>query len=370
MTGSCIRFAAPGRINLIGEHTDYNLGFALPIALPQRTTVTFTPDHSDAITVSSDRAEGSVRIPRSTAPGDPDSYIDGWAGYVAGVMWALREAGHPVPGGAMSITSDVAMGSGLSSSAALECAALGAIASAADARIDRIEQARLAQRAENDYVGAPTGLLDQLASLFGEPATALLIDFRGLTITPVAFDPDAAGVALLLIDSRARHRHAGGDYAARRASCERAAADLEASSLREVQDRGPSVLAAVTDPVAARRARHVLTENRRVLDFVAALGASDFPRAGRIMIASHASMRDDFEITTEHIDLIVDAAVGAGALGARMTGGGFGGCVIALVPIDRADVVGEAVRQAASDAGFARPAITRTRAAGGARTLG
>ena len=207
MTGSCIRFAAPGRINLIGEHTDYNLGFALPIALPQRTTVTFTTDHSDAITVSSDRAEGSVRIPRDTVPGQ----VTGWAGYVAGVMWALRAAGHPVPGGAMSITSDVAMGSGLSSSAALECAALGAIASAAGARIDRIEQAQLAQRAENDYVGAPTGLLDQLASLFGEPATALLIDFRDLTVTPVAFDPDPAGVALLLIDSRARHHHAGGD---------------------------------------------------------------------------------------------------------------------------------------------------------------
>ncbi len=239
MTGSSIRYAAPGRINLIGEHTDYNLGFALAIALPQRTVVTFTPDRGDVITVGSDRAEGSVRIPLDTSPGDPPSYIVGWAGYVAGVIWALRRAGHRVPGGAMSITSDVEMGSGLSSSAALECAALGAIASAADVRIDRIEQARLAQRAENDYVGAPTGLLDQLASLFAEPATALLIDFRDLTVAPVAFDPDAHGVALLLIDSRARHRHAGGDYAARRASCERAAADLGASSLREVQDRGP-----------------------------------------------------------------------------------------------------------------------------------
>lgn len=364
-----VRFAAPGRINLIGEHTDYNLGFALPIALPLRTTATFTPNHSEAITVSSDRADGSVRIPLGTAPGDPDSYIAGWAGYIAGVVWALREAGHPVPGGAMSITSEVPIGSGLSSSAALECAVLGAIASATDARIERIEQARLAQRAENDYVGAPTGLLDQLASLFGEPATALLIDFRSVTVTPVAFDPDAAGVALLLIDSGARHRHAGGEYAARRASCEKAAADLEVSSLREVQDRPLSVLAAVTDPVAARRARHVLTENRRVLDFVAALGDSDFSQAGRIMSASHASMRDDFEITTAHIDLIVDAAVDAGALGARMTGGGFGGCVIALVPIGQADMVGDAVRRAACDAGFARPAITRTRAAAGAGAL-
>jgi galactokinase len=357
-----IRYAAPGRINLIGEHTDYNLGFALPIALPQRTVATFTPDRGDAITVSSDRAEGAVRIPLGTAPGA----VEGWAGYLAGVMWALRQAGHPVPGGAMSITSEVEMGSGLSSSAALECAALGAITSATGVRIDLKEQARLAQRAENDYVGAPTGLLDQLASLFGEASTALLIDFRDITVEPVAFDPDGRGVGLLLIDSRARHRHAGGDYAARRTSCERAAAALGASSLREVQDRGPSVLAAVTDPVDARRARHVLSENQRVLDFVAALGDSEFTAAGQILTASHASMRDDFEITTEHIDLIADTAVRAGALGARMTGGGFGGCVIALVPVDRAELVGEMVRRAVCDAGFEQPMITRTRAAAGA----
>jgi len=357
-----VRYAAPGRINLIGEHTDYNLGFALPIALPQRTVVTFTPDGSDAITVRSDRADSPVSIPVGTIPGE----VNGWAGYVAGVMWALGTAGHPVPGGAMSITSDVEMGSGLSSSAALECATLGAIASATEARIDTKEQARLAQRAENEYVGAPTGLLDQLASLFAAPSTALLIDFRDLTVAPVPFDPDGSNVVLLLIDSRARHRHAGGDYAARRASCERAAADLGVSTLREVQDQGPAVLAPLRDTVDARRARHVLTENRRVLDFVSALDNSDFTTAGRIMIASHASMRDDFEITTDHIDLIADSAVRAGALGARMTGGGFGGCVIALVPTDRTDAVGEAVRRAVGAAGFERPVITRTHAAGGA----
>lgn len=355
-----VRYAAPGRINLIGEHTDYNLGFALPIALPQRTVVTFTPDRTDAITVRSDRADGSVRIPLGTVPGD----VNGWAGYVAGVVWALREAGHPVAGGAMSVTSDVEMGSGLSSSAALECAVLGAITSATGTHVDAKQQAKLAQRAENDYVGAPTGLLDQLASLFGEPSTALLIDFRDLTVEPVSFDPDGHGVALLLIDSRARHRHAGGDYAARRASCERAASDLGASSLREVQN--PSALVAVTDPVDARRAHHVLTENQRVLDCVAALVDSDFAEAGRIFTSSHVSMRDDFEVTTEHIDLIAETAAGAGALGARMTGGGFGGCVIALVPTERAKAVGAAVRQAVRDGGYEEPLITRTRAAAGA----
>jgi galactokinase len=347
-----IRYSAPGRINLIGEHTDYNLGWSLPIALPQRTTVVFEPSDADALTVSSDVADGSVRIPLTTKPGE----VTGWAAYVAGVVWALRAAGHPVPGGSMSITSEVEMGSGLSSSAALECAVLGALAP----NIDRMDQARLAQRAENEYVGAPTGLLDQISSLFGAAATALLIDFRELSVQPVDFDPSSSGVELVLIDSRERHGHVGGEYAARRLSCERAAADMGVVSLREVQDL--AALDKVTDPVDARRARHVLTENKRVLDFVAALGDSDFAEAGRIFTASHASMRDDFAITTPHIDLIADTAVEAGALGARMTGGGFGGCVIALVPALGVGAVSDAVRAAAGN----QLIITQTYAAEGA----
>ncbi|MBV8347956.1 MAG: galactokinase [Mycolicibacterium sp.] len=357
-----IRYSASGRVNLIGEHTDYNLGFALPIALPRRTMVTFDPDDGGTITVRSDGADGTVAIPLDTAPGD----VFGWAAYVAGVMWALRGAGHRVVGGTMSVESGVEMGSGLASSAALECAVLGAITSGAGVSVDRLEQARIAQRAENEYVGAPTGLLDQLASLFGEPSKALLIDFREATVHPVGFDPEASGVALLLIDSRARHRHAGGEYAVRRESCERAAADLGVSSLRDVQDRPASLLKAVTDPVDGRRARHVVTENQRVLDFVAALADTDLGEAGRILTASHASMRDDFEITTDHIDLIADTAVRAGALGARMTGGGFGGCVIALVPAGNAEAVGAAVRRAAIGSGYQDPGITRTHAAAGA----
>ncbi len=357
-----VRYAAPGRINLIGEHTDYNLGFALPIALPQRTVVTFTPDGTDAITVRSSRAREALRFPLGIVPGQ----VTGWPAYVAGVVWALRQAGHPVPGGVMSITSDVEMGSGLSSSAALECATLGAIATAAGVRIDRTEQARIAQRAENEYVGAPTGLLDQLASVYGEPSTAMLIDFRDLSVVPVPFDPATAGVTLLLIDSRARHAHTDGEYAVRRASCERAAADLGASSLREVWDRGRAELDAVRNPIDARCARHVLTENGRVLDFVAALGESDFVEAGRILTSSHVSMRDDFKITTEHLDLIADTAVRVGALGARMTGGGFGGCAIALVPDSRADAVAETLRRTVPGAGHPRPVIIRTHAAAGA----
>jgi galactokinase len=361
MMAQTIRYAAPGRINLIGEHTDYNLGWALPIALPERTVVAFAPDRSEVITVRSNRAEGWLQFPLGTGPGQ----VTGWAGYVAGVVWALRTAGYSVPGGTMSITSDVEMGSGLGSSAALECAVLGALMSAG-VPIDRTEQAQLAQRAENDYVGVPTGLLDQLASLFGEASTALLIDFRELTVQPVPFDPSASGVALLLIDSRARHGHAGGEYAARRAACERAAEDLGVTSLREVQDRGREALDAVTDQLAVRRARHVLTENGRVMDFVAALGASDFIEAGRIMTVSHVSMRNDFEITNDHIDLIADVAVQAGAYGARMTGGGFGGCVIALVPDGRANAVAEELRRRVPAAGHPRPVVIRTHAAEGA----
>jgi galactokinase len=358
--GRTIRYGAPGRINLIGEHTDYNFGLALPIALPERTTVTYVPDGTEVITVRSDREDGEVVI---------SGEVTGWAGYVAGVIWALRCDGHRVTGGGMSIVSDVEMGSGLASSAALECAVLGALATAGGVGIDRVDQARIAQRAENDYVGAPTGLLDQLASLFGEPLRATLIDFRDTTVRPVLFDPDASDIALLLINSHILHRHAGGEYAARRASCERAAADLGVTSLRDLQERDLSVLDAVADPVAARRVRHVLSENQRVLDFVGALGDSDYVSAGRILTASHASMRDDFEITTERIDLIADTAVRAGALGARMTGGGFGGCVIALVPADKVDVVSDAVRRARSGSGDDAATIARTRAGPGAALL-
>jgi galactokinase len=362
---SAIRYAAPGRINLIGEHTDYNLGFALPIALPERTVVTYVPDDIPEVTVRSDREDGDVRIPLDTAPGD----VAGWAGYVAGVMWAMRSAGHRILGGTMSIVSDVEMGSGVASSAALECAVLGALTSATALSIDRIGLARIAQRAENDYVGAPTGLMDQLAALCGEPRKALMIDFRELTVRPVAFDTDASDIALLLVNSRAPHQHAGGEYASRRSSCERAAADLGVSSLREVQDTGVTALAAVADPVDARRARHILTDNQRVLDVVAALAESDFTAIGRLFNASQASMRDDFEITTDHIDLIADTAVDAGALGARMTGGGFGGCVIALAPLDKADRIADAIRDAVGAAGYNPPTITRTRAGQGAELL-
>lgn len=346
-----IRYTAPGRINLIGEHTDYNLGFALPIALPERTVASFTANGSGVLTVRSDAVDGVVHVPLDTAPGE----VTGWAAYVAGVVWAMRSAGLPVAGGDMSIASDVDIGAGLASSAALECSVLGAMLEATGTRLDRIEQARVAQAAENEYVGAPTGLLDQLAGLFGEPGKAVLIDFRDLSVRHVPFDPEASGVALLLIDSHERHSHVAGEYAARRAACERAAANVGVASLREV--RSPP-----SDPYA----RHIVTENQRVLAFVAALKNRDFEQAGQIMTASHASMRDDFEITTAHIDMIAGTAVAAGALGARMTGGGFGGCVIVLVREDDITTVGDTVRCAVVEAAHPEPTVRHTHAGPGA----
>ena len=360
-TGRLVRYSAPGRINLIGEHTDYNFGFALPIALPERTEVTYRPSDGDSITVRSDRQPTAVRFSLDTAPGE----VDGWAAYVAGVVWALRRKGYPVPGGTMSIVSDVETGSGLASSAALECAVLGAILTATNRHVDRLDRARIAQCAENEYVGAPTGLLDQLAVVYGESRRAQFVDFGHLTVSPVTFDPAAHDVALLLINSHATHRHVDGEYAARRASCERAARDLGVCSLRDVQDRELSALDAISAPDDARRARHVVTENRRVLDVVDALADCDFVEVGQLLTASHISMRDDFEITTEHIDLIAGAAVQAGALGARMTGGGFGGCVIALVDTAAEDVVAAAVREAVTRVGYPDPTIVRTHAASG-----
>jgi galactokinase len=357
-----VRFAAPGRINLIGEHTDYNLGFALPIALRQRTVASLRADGGDVLRVRSADEADEVEIALTTSPGD----VTGWGAYVAGVVWALRDAGHRVVGGRMSIAGDVPMGSGLSSSAALECAALGALTAAAGKPLDRIDMARIAQRAENDYVGAPTGLMDQLASLCGEERRALLTDFRSVDVRQVPFDPDASGVALLVIDSRAPHRHAGGEYAARRQSCERVAATLGVDSLREAQEWGPAELARVSDEVDARRARHVFTENARVLDAVAALEDDDLATVGRLFNESHASMRDDFEITTPQLDLIAESALGVGALGARMTGGGFGGCVIALVPVTDLDTALTVIPNALRAAGYGEPALMRASAAAGA----
>ncbi|WP_328423350.1 galactokinase [Micromonospora sp. NBC_00389] len=348
------RWAAPGRVNLIGEHTDYNDGFVLPFALPLRTVVAADRQDGERWTVWSELSGETITFGADdvTQPGR----VTGWGAYVAGVVWALREAGHPVPGARLAIASDVPLGSGLSSSAALESAVLAALLDLGGVELAAERQPRLAQRAENVYVGAPTGIMDQSAAIRCRAGQALFLDCRDESVEHIPFDLDAAGLAVLVIDSRAPHRHADGEYAARRRSCEAAAKTLGVAALRDVAiDQLDTALARLDDEETRRRVRHVVTEDQRVLDTVALLRAGRVRDIGPLLTASHVSMRDDFEITVPEIDTAVEAALAAGALGARMTGGGFGGCVLALIAADRTDAVAAAVTAAYAERGFTAP---------------
>jgi galactokinase len=315
---------APGRVNLIGEHTDYNGGFVLPVAIPQRTRVELAP-----------RADRRARVWSGLAPADgvvaytvgEERRGRGWLDYVQGVTHALAAIGRPVAGFEALIHSTVPAGSGLSSSAALEIALLRALDAPFALGLDAVTMARVGQRAENDFVGAPVGIMDQMACALADESHALFLDARSLAWERVAL-PDHVEVSL--VDSGITHRHAGGGYRRRRAECEAAAARLRVASLREL---GVDDLARVRalPPPLDRRARHVITENARVVDAVEALRAGDAVRLGALFAASHASMRDDFEISVEEIDLLVQLAVREPAIfGARLTGGGFGGAVVML----------------------------------------
>lgn len=356
--------SAPGRVNLIGEHTDYNGGFALPLAIPFRTTAWVRP-RGDGVVTAASTAPGTepARFAVSSSPGD----VTGWAAYVAGVFWALRDAGHDVPGADVHVDSTVPAGAGLSSSHALECAVAVTLNHLHGLGLDRTTLALLVQRAENHYVGAPTGAMDQMASLYGQDGHVILFDARAMTAEPVPCDLAAAGLSLVVVDTRVHHEHVDGGYGARRASCEAAAALLGVKTLREVQDDLlQDVLAQLDDDVMVRRVRHVLTENARVLDTVALLRAGRVAEIGPLLTASHASMRDDYEITVPEVDAAVEAALGAGALGARMTGGGFGGSVIALAATADEARVGDAVRAAFDRQGYAAPSVFTVRPAAGA----
>ncbi|MFG2165817.1 galactokinase [Micromonospora chersina] len=362
------RWAAPGRVNLIGEHTDYNDGFVLPFALPLRTVVAAAVADDGRWSVWSELDDEPVEF--GPAEADEPGRVDGWAAYVAGVVWALRAAGHAVPGARLAIASDVPVGSGLSSSAAIEAAVLAALVEMGGLDLPAERWPRLAQRAENDYVGAPTGIMDQSAVIRGRSGHALFLDCRTEAVEQIPFDLGAAGLAVLVIDSRAPHRHADGEYAARRKSCERAAKALGVAALRDVATGDlDAALARLDDDETRRRVRHVVTEDQRVLDTVELLRAGRIRDIGPLLTASHASMRDDFEITVPEIDTAVEAALAAGAYGARMTGGGFGGCVLALVDADAADAVAAAVTAAYADRGFTAPGTLTVLPAGGATRL-
>ena len=325
---------APGRANLMGEHTDYNDGFVLPFALGQGITVAAARRNGRRLTLCS-RQEPADMVEvdlDGLAPGR----VTGWAAYPAGVAWALAAAGHRVPGACLAIDSDLPVGAGLSSSAALECATALALTSLGGLDVPRGELVTIARRAENEFAGVPTGIMDQSASLLCRAGHALLLDCRSLETSQVPFDPAAAGAGLLLINTRARHALANGEYGQRRAECEEAARRLGIPSLRSLTDLADTD--SLTDPVLRRRVRHVVTDNQRVLVVVALLRAPSGPSAdtfreiGRLLTQAHASLRDDFEVSWPEADAAVEAALAAGAAGARMIGGGFGGSVLALVP--------------------------------------
>jgi galactokinase len=334
--------SAPGRVNLIGEHLDYNGGSSLPIALTYRTEVAAAPRDDGMIVMESLQADGRVELQvadLATAP-------EGWSAYVAGVLWALDHGGQ---GWTLLVDGQVPNGAGLSSSAALECAVAMAVTALDTAPPSRDDMVAACVRAENDYVGAPTGSMDQTVSVFAEDGHALLIDFAEDTHRTVPWGPPGD---LLVIDTRASHALVGGEYADRRRACEAAAEEL---GVRWLAQADLAAVEKLTDPVARRRARHVVTEVARINHAVTALEAGDWELFGRLMTESHTSLRDDYEVSVPELDIAVDAALDAGAIGARMTGGGFGGSVIALVPPGGVEAVRDSVEAAYRTAGFDAP---------------
>ncbi len=366
-------WSAPGRVNLIGEHTDYNNGLCLPIALPYRTFA--------AVRMRENRQDRRLRLRSLQSAQQYDLDIDdvrpgnppGWGGYVAGVLWALEQAGQQVQGCDLMVDGQVPLGAGLSSSAALECSVAAGISDLCglDLLADDNARARLAAicvNAENTIAQAPTGGMDQSAALRSEAGQALLLDCRDGSIAHVPFDPAAQGLSLLVMDTRAEHALVDGQYAQRRRSCEEAARQLGLPSLREVAFADLNdALGRLPDTVVRARARHIITEIERARRTVALLRAGRPAEVGPVLNASHVSMRDDFEISCDELDLAVGVATSHGALGARMTGGGFGGSAIALLPAGSTLQVSSAVRQAFADKGFGAPRCFTVTAAGPAR---
>jgi galactokinase len=362
-------WSGPGRVNLIGEHTDYNDGFVFPFAINRRAVVALALRDDRMLRVASSFTDEVVQI--SLDELSPET-VSGWSAYPLGVAWALGQKGadlSAVTGFDVFIDSDVPIGAGLSSSAAIECATAVALDEVWNLGFDKQVLVRVGQLAENEVVGAPTGILDQSASLLGQTDAAVFLDCRSFEseIIPLGFD--AAGLELLVIDTKVSHAHATGGYASRRASCETGARLMGVGSLRDLTVDDLPRAATTLDEETFRRVRHILTENQRVLDTVRVLREDGPGAIGALLDASHASMRDDFEISVAELDLAVDTARAAGALGARMTGGGFGGSAIALTPHALIPAVQQAVAEAFAAAGFTAPDMFVVRAAAGAGRL-
>jgi galactokinase len=329
-----VHASAPGRVNLIGEHTDYNGGFVLPMAIPQQTHVELTHRADRLVRAHSDNA-----APDATYELGHERRLGTWVDYVQGVTWAIHQAGvGRLEGFDANIRSDVPLGGGLSSSASLEVALLRALREAFELDLDDVRLALLGQTAENEFVGARCGIMDQMAATMADTRTALFLDTRSLEFRRVPLPPTTE---LVVIHSGVSHGIAGGEYNARRADCEAAAAELGVPQLRDLTSNDLPRLAQLQEERLARRARHVITEDERVLAAIRALESNAVDEVGRLFYASHASMRDDFEVSTPEIDLMVELARGdADVYGARLTGGGFGGAVVILARAGTAEAVG------------------------------
>ena len=360
---------APGRVNLIGEHTDYNDGFVLPVAIDRSVVVAAARRDDGVLRTWSTRDRGGP-VTRPVAEAGPGT-SSGWSAYVEGMAWALRELGVTVPGADLVIHADLPAGAGLSSSAALEAAVALALTDLAAHPVDRVELALAGQRAETEVVGMPCGIMDQMTVLLGRAGHAVFLDTRTKATELVPFDPAAAGLTLLVIDTRVKHALVGSPYAERRRACERAAAALGVPALRDatIDDLAAALEIGDLDEVTFRRARHVVTENDRVLEAVDLLRRGELTALGPALAGSHRSLRDDYEVSCAELDVAVEAAVAGGAVAARMTGGGFGGSALALTPIDAVEVVTEAGIKAFAGAGFGPPAVFAVSIGGGAERV-
>jgi galactokinase len=362
-------WSAPGRVNLIGEHTDYNDGFVMPFALPHVATAAVSRRADGVLRLhSADVEDGVVELRLDDLSPDTDR---NWTAYPAGVVWALREAGHAVTGADVHLASTVPSGAGLSSSAALEVVIALALNDLFELGLQRWQLARLCQRAENVYVGAPTGIMDQTASACCEEGHALFLDTRDLSQQQIPFDLAAEGMRLLVVDTQVKHAHSEGEYGRRRAGCERGAALLGVDALRDIPyaDLDDALARLGDDEEAVRLVRHVVTEDERVERTVALLRSGETRAIGPVLIAGHASLRDDFRISCPELDLVVDTALASGALGARMTGGGFGGSAIVLAEAADVDTITKAVEESFAAAGFTAPRVFEAVPAAGARRV-
>lgn len=343
--------SAPGRVNLIGEHTDYNGGFVLPCAIDRRVAIAVSPGNGGLYSLNFDET-------RARASRRQGSWVD----YPNGVAWALGDAGHSIPRFQAAFAGDVPLGGGLSSSAAIEATTALALDALFNLGIPRPSLAKLCRRAENDFLGLQSGIMDQYASLLSQANAALFLDCRTLEARLVPLQLQTAGLGLFVCDTRVKRSLASTGYNDRQATCARAARRL---GLRELRDASVSDLSQLTGD-ELKRARHVVTENGRVLAAVSALDRQNFSELGRLMFASHASLRDDFEVSTAQLDAFVEIAKQNGALGARLTGAGFGGCALALIPSDREDGLTTVCRHRFLDQGFKEPAFYRFHSAMGA----